>query len=262
MNDRELVARIQAHRRAWHGRGGGATSVPPFAVFPGAGPDAARIAWAAPDETLASATKASVDAACAALRARRPAPRVEFLDAVAPGLPGSLLSAGFRETARKAVMACRAEDRRPTPAIDGLSVVVLDDRADLADVRANLGVNERGFDPAWADEIPDGLAASFRASLATARAVTAVLDSIPVAAGMVGPAAHGVAELAGLATLPPYRRRGIGAALTAEATRAAVALGAEAVFLVADDAEAGRVYARSGFRPVAALLRYEADPLA
>ncbi|WBB80059.1 GNAT family N-acetyltransferase [Micromonospora sp. WMMD882] len=59
-----------------------------------------------------------------------------------------------------------------------------------------------------------------------------------------------VAEIAGVATLPVARRRGLGAAVTATLAHALLAAGTELVFLSAGSEEIARVYVRVGFRRV------------
>lgn len=59
-----------------------------------------------------------------------------------------------------------------------------------------------------------------------------------------------VAEIAGVATLPAARRRGLGAALTATLARELVAAGTDLVFLSAGSNEIARVYLRVGFRRI------------
>jgi ribosomal protein S18 acetylase RimI-like enzyme len=59
-----------------------------------------------------------------------------------------------------------------------------------------------------------------------------------------------VAEIAGVATLPAARRRGLGAALTATLAHALLAAGTELVFLSAGSEEIARVYLRVGFRRI------------
>jgi predicted GNAT family acetyltransferase len=60
-----------------------------------------------------------------------------------------------------------------------------------------------------------------------------------------------VCELIGIATLPSWRRHGIGAALTRLLAQDATAAGATTVFLSAGDDAVARVYERVGFRRVA-----------
>ncbi|MET7708276.1 GNAT family N-acetyltransferase [Micromonospora sp. NPDC005413] len=59
-----------------------------------------------------------------------------------------------------------------------------------------------------------------------------------------------VAEIAGVATLPAARRRGLGAALTATLARELVAAGTDLIFLSAGSEEIARVYLRVGFRRI------------
>ncbi|MEO3778989.1 GNAT family N-acetyltransferase [Micromonospora sp. B11E3] len=59
-----------------------------------------------------------------------------------------------------------------------------------------------------------------------------------------------VAEIAGVATLPSARRRGLGAAVTATLAHALRAAGTDLVFLSAGSEEIARVYLRVGFRRV------------
>lgn len=74
----------------------------------------------------------------------------------------------------------------------------------------------------------------------------------PVAGGTAIPRGR-VAELAGIATLPTYRRRGIAALVTSELARAARARGVEVVMLSADSDAVARVYERIGFERVGAV---------
>jgi predicted GNAT family acetyltransferase len=56
-----------------------------------------------------------------------------------------------------------------------------------------------------------------------------------------------VTEVVGVATLPAFRRRGLGGAVTAALVADALAHGAEIVVLSAGSEEIARVYARLGF---------------
>jgi predicted GNAT family acetyltransferase len=70
-----------------------------------------------------------------------------------------------------------------------------------------------------------------------------------VAAGSYQPIGP-VSEVVGIATLPAYRRRGIGGALTSFLAADALSRGARTVFLSAGDSEIARVYERVGFRRI------------
>jgi ribosomal protein S18 acetylase RimI-like enzyme len=71
----------------------------------------------------------------------------------------------------------------------------------------------------------------------------------PLAAGSCQ-AVDGVAEITGVGVLPAYRRRRLGAAVTALLARDAGDRGVETVFLSASDDAVARVYARIGFREI------------
>jgi ribosomal protein S18 acetylase RimI-like enzyme len=72
------------------------------------------------------------------------------------------------------------------------------------------------------------------------------IDGFPVAGGMHQPVG-GVTEVVGVAALPAFRRRGLGAAVTGLLVEDARDRGADTVFLTAGDDEIARVYARLGF---------------
>ena len=74
-------------------------------------------------------------------------------------------------------------------------------------------------------------------------------DGIPVATAAHQPL-DGVTEIVGVATLPAYRRRGLGAAVTAALVADALERGVETVFLSAADEDVARMYASVGFRRV------------
>ncbi|MEV2241380.1 GNAT family N-acetyltransferase [Micromonospora sp. NPDC049891] len=71
----------------------------------------------------------------------------------------------------------------------------------------------------------------------------------PLASGMAMRVGD-VAEIAGVATLPTARRRGLGAAVTATLARTLLDTGTDLVFLSAGSEEIARVYLRVGFRRI------------
>ena len=179
---------------------------------------------------------------------------------VAPAQPGDArdVPAGTPPSARRTpLLACRLETLRPAARVAGVEVRILSDQSPLDDVLANLDTNARGFDPA-APPATIEEAIAFRAELRTNRAVTATLDGVPVSAGMFTPPLDGIAELVGIATLAPYRGRGIGAMLTSELARAAFDCGVDVAILRTDNPAADRIYRRVGFQVVAALIADDA----
>lgn len=97
-------------------------------------------------------------------------------------------------------------------------------------------------------KVGDEAVARCRRRLAEGRArmVVAGLDGTTVAVASAQ-LAEDAAEIVGVATLPAYRRRGLGAAVTAGAVAAA---GAHTTFLSASDDDVARMYARLGFHRV------------
>ena len=84
------------------------------------------------------------------------------------------------------------------------------------------------------------------------RVITAVVESPTegvLASGMVQ-RVDGVAEIAGVATLPSARRRGYASQLTASLARRALELGDDTVFLSAGDDDVARLYSKVGFRRI------------
>ena len=224
--------------------------------------------YAVPDGDWAvdlDASLARMRAECA-VRARTA--RFEFILEYAPGLGAALRAAGFVEEARQPLMVCTAQRFCAAEPMPGLAIDELDGDAPVGDLQAFLGVQQQGFDPGAAGPVGEAEARGFARTLGQGRAFLARLGREAVAAGSygtpleVGPDAHGhgraarIAELTGLTTLAPFRRRGIATALTARAVQSAFARGVDVVCLVAADARAGRVYERVGFRACATMLAY------
>jgi len=81
-------------------------------------------------------------------------------------------------------------------------------------------------------------------------AAAASVDGAVVAVGWHNPLGDAT-ELVGIATLPAFRRRGLGLAVTELLVRDARERGIGTVFLSAGDDEVARVYARAGARRIA-----------
>ncbi|GIJ31835.1 GNAT family N-acetyltransferase [Micromonospora sediminimaris] len=101
-----------------------------------------------------------------------------------------------------------------------------------------------GLDAAAVDEERSRIADGSRLS-----ALAGTPTEGPLASGMALRVGD-VAEIAGVATLPTARRRGLGAAVTATLARALLDTGTDLVFLSAGSEEIARVYLRVGFRRI------------
>lgn len=255
----DQIAGLQRYLRWSAAQAADAIAVPPFTLLLQA--DAANRAadHAVPDAPIAGAVAAAVAELRGVCASRGRELRVRFVHEFAPALGSALAAAGLALSASIELLGCTADTLRTPPPVPGLTMVPLDSGSALDDVREGLDTNELGFDPAAAP-VSDELALAFRAGLLTNQAFTARVDGMAAGAGMYNPPHAGVTELVGITTLQRFRGRGVAAALTAYAARAAFAHGAELVFLTTDNPVARRVYRRLGFRALATLVTYQAAP--
>jgi ribosomal protein S18 acetylase RimI-like enzyme len=211
-----------------------------------------------PADEVAAGSEAELALLVAAFEARGRLPRFEFMEEYAPGLPAILRRAGFVEEARQAFMVCEAENFRPVDLPSGLAIRALTPNSPVEELRGFIAVQRQGFDE-------DDMATADVVEAERMRARLGVGDSLhmvawrgdePVGAAGCTAILDGLSELVGVATPPRYRRRGFGTALSATAVAAQFAAGAEAVILTAQDAAAGRIYERIGFRPFGMALAY------
>ncbi|MFC6020319.1 GNAT family N-acetyltransferase [Plantactinospora solaniradicis] len=103
-----------------------------------------------------------------------------------------------------------------------------------------------------------------RARTATGRRISALVEMPGEGAVASGMALRvdDVAEIAGIATLPSARRRGLGAAVTAALARRLLDDGTNLIFLSAGSEEIARVYLRVGFRRIGTACIAEPAPAA
>ena len=195
----------------------------------------------------------------AAFEARERLPRFEFMEEYAPGLPAILRRAGFAEEARQTFMVCEATNFRAVRAAAGIDDPYTDfgfagrriaARSSPRSARASARTTRRR----QTRRRRNGSVRDWTSGVASAW--LRWLDGEPVGAAGCTAILDGLSELVGVATPPRYRRRGIATALSAAAVGAQFAAGAEAVILTAQDAAAGRIYERVGFRPFGVSLAY------
>jgi len=252
------VERLQSHLRGSAKQRYESQPVPPFTVFIHPTDDLTYFNYAIPDEPIAERPDPLPDelarplcSLIEAFGARGRAPRFEYLREYAPGLGASLARAGFAREAHQQFMVCMPLDARLAPDVPGLAIEILDRGATLEQARVFLGTQRKGFDPENEVEIDADEAARWLGEIGNETLLLARLGREPVGAGMLMSPVDGIVELAGLATLLPYRQRGVASAMASHALRTAFARGLEAVCLTAENERAGRIYARVGFRPAA-----------
>ncbi len=224
------VTRLQGYLRWASRRHAAAVAMAPFTIFLHQG-DTEAGAVAIPDAPVGAEALGRLlvlPTSGTPLGERRL--RLTFLAEFAPDLAQALQSGGYEEQRTQHLLACGPETLRRAPAVPGLTMVTLDARSSLAKVREGLDANAQGFNP-QAAPATDADAEAFRRELIDHRAFTTRLGHIPVGAGMFTPPHGGIAELVGITTLAPFRRRGIGAFLTSYAAQAAFRLGVDLVYL-------------------------------
>jgi ribosomal protein S18 acetylase RimI-like enzyme len=185
----------------------------------------------------------------------------EWLVDVTPGVGPATEAAGLRAVERP-LMHLPTEDFRPHPAPEDVLVRFVEPGEDLATITAVAMV---GFYSPGTDVSPIGTeslaerAARIDASklefnrdrIARELTITAVafIEGLPVASGSHQPM-DGLTEIVGVACLPAFRRRGLGAAVTSTLAQDAFRRRVETVFLAADDESVARIYGRLGFRTI------------
>jgi ribosomal protein S18 acetylase RimI-like enzyme len=245
------VQRLQSFLRSVAANGREVVAVPPFTAY--LDPDDALrfLNYAVPDADV-EPDDAAIAALRAAFRARGRLPRLEWIEEAAPRVASRLAAAGMRQELRTPLMACapgalvEAVADVPGLAIATVGAATLRAAADLQ--RVAFGEPQLSADAAPADPHARG-----------GGGVVATSDGTVVATANHTLVVDGIAEVAGVATAEPWRRRGLAGAVTAAASRAAYAAGATLCVLSPGDEGAQRVYARAGYRRVATILHWS-DP--
>ncbi|HET7770237.1 MAG TPA: GNAT family N-acetyltransferase [Chloroflexota bacterium] len=189
----------------------------------------------------------------------------EWTHEIVPGLRAAVEAAGV-EVHTHRLMVLDPAARQRAASLDGVSVSLVspdlsDDVLALIGAVASVGFASHGTDTGHAglEALAATTASTTPAQLAHRRDRLRRGDTVMVVArtaeGPVATGAHqpvaGVSEIVGVATLPAYRRRGIGAAVVDLLIEDALRRGAETIFLTAGDETVARVYHRLGFRRIA-----------
>lgn len=211
--------------------------------------------YAIPDQG-AEPTAPELDALTAAFRERDRMPRLEFLPTWAPAVEPALLAAGFTVENRAPLLACAPGELLPPKPVEGLVMAepVTDAEFESAALVQHLGYGGTGE--------PEGGEVKWLRTAAAGGGVAALatFEGAPAGAGGCSVPVDGLSELAGLAVAADFRRRGIGAALSAHLTETAFARGCRVVWLEPGDAEVERIYASIGYRRIGEKLNISLDP--
>ncbi|MFD4226022.1 GNAT family N-acetyltransferase [Streptomyces sp. NPDC058545] len=250
-----MDADVQSHARTLAQRSPGHLRIGPFTVRHNPDWQLKYANYAIPDQG-AEPTAADVQALIAAFRERDRMPRLEYLPGGAPAVEPALLAAGFTVENRAPILACALGDLLPPKPVDAL---VIAEPATDAEFDAAARVQHHGY--GGTGEPEGGEAAWLRdAAAGGGVAALATVDGVPAGAGGCSVPVDGLTELAGLAVADTFRRRGIGAALSAHLTATAFARGCRVVWLEPGDADVERIYAGIGYLRIGEKLNISLDP--
>jgi len=159
-----------------------------------------------------------------------------------PNVDAALRAMGLEMVATRPAMTADVEDMEPAQVPEGIEIVRVTDPellADLVDVEVGAFETDRG--------VAEGLLAPSQLSLPNVRLYAAIADGRAVAQAVTN-TQDGAVGVFGVATLPEYRRQGIGTAITAFAIDD---VRRETDLAWLQSTEMGRpLYERMGFRPV------------
>jgi ribosomal protein S18 acetylase RimI-like enzyme len=184
-------------------------------------------------------------------------PRLEYVVSTAPILEDLLLAAGFEIEARHEYLICTPATLTVPATPDGFT---LREPSTDEDWSAMLSAQHEGFSGEPSTPTEADIARMTRLQARGGMAVMAVTaDGTCAGAGNSVPPNDRVSEVAGIAVRPPYRRRGVAAAVTADVTARLFAAGTEIAWLEAGSDDSWRVYERIGYRATGKRL-YIAKP--
>ncbi|HXN00342.1 MAG TPA: GNAT family N-acetyltransferase [Candidatus Dormibacteraeota bacterium] len=197
--------------------------IPPFRAIPGRSGELVGFNYALPVDPLDERLPAAIDALWARYRALREPLRIEFNEETWPELGAALERAGLVLETLNTLMACEPQEFRPFAAPSVVVGFLESDPRRASTLRA-VGELDRQV--------------AGRASMGTV---------------------DGVAELYGVVTDPPFRRRGVAATICSALIERHFHDGGTLVFLDAENPGAEALYASLGFRRIGVRLSY-AEP--
>jgi ribosomal protein S18 acetylase RimI-like enzyme len=256
---RDLLSRIETYYDAVPRSAARVEEIPPFVLFIKEGSG-----WSYYARAQIGATHFTADDV-GRVRARQReigAPEsFEWVAQTSPGLRAAAQDAGLSVTDHPLLVLVDPSATVAVPSGVTIRLATPEDDPGLLRAVANVGFSFPGTesDEAGTADVERARAGASperdafeRERIARGLTVMAVaeMDGHPIAVGSHQPVGE-VTEIVGVATLPAFRRRGIGAALTTYLTVDARARGCEIVFLSAGDDAVARVYERVGFERVA-----------
>lgn len=166
----------------------------------------------------------------------------ELVDEASPGLADVLADNGMTIVSRPPLLTVEPDALRTPGLPAGVTVAVVGTPEEQGEADSVAVAAYQAGD----------LASPFQADPVNGGSVLVRWDGVPAATAAWTAVADGVTEVAGVGTIPDYRRRGLAAIATAYATKAAVDRGgATLAWLTPGDDGADRVYRGIGFAPAA-----------
>jgi ribosomal protein S18 acetylase RimI-like enzyme len=217
--------------------------------------------YARPRRGAAGPTEEDVRRTRARQRELRLPEELEWVVEVTPGLGAAAAAARLRIEEsplmvlddRSALAARRDVDAQVRLVTSGDDLALIGAVPAVAFAHAGTAAGEAGADAlrAAAAGRPGSRVAFERDRVRSGATVMAAafVDGLPVAYGAHQPLGDAT-ELVGIATLPAFRRRGLGAAVTAFLAADAVQRGVGTIFLSAAEPDVARLYGSIGFRRV------------
>ncbi|MEU4739307.1 GNAT family N-acetyltransferase [Actinosynnema sp. NPDC023658] len=219
-----------------------AERVGPFLIRFDAHSDNPFMNYAVPDEGAAP-TGAEVDALVAAFRARSRTPRLEYLRP-SPVVDAALEAAGFAVDQLLPVMAIDDLTAPPRPAGLTVEAVTSDDDLLAVSVVQNTAFGVGGT--AGAEDV-----ARQRSLLRDGGVVVlARWDGVPAGAGACTAPHYDLSQVAGIAVLPEFRRRGVASAVCADLTARVFDSGCTPFLETEPDGKVTRLYGPLGYRTI------------
>jgi ribosomal protein S18 acetylase RimI-like enzyme len=246
-----MDTRIQSYLRGAASRVRDTERIGPFLATFSPNSSNPYLNYAIPDPG-AEPSSAEVAALIVAYQRRERTPRLEYITRAAPAVEAALIEGGFTVEGRLPLMVCPPDailDLTIPPGIELLSPTTNADHLALISAQNEAYTGDPAVGPKELEGRKAGLAAGGLAILARDTATGEV-----VGGGQCDVPANGVSELTSVGVRPPYRRRGIAAAVTTRLAHDAFAAGTTTVFLMAAHEAEERIYARAGFTTIGDIL--------
>lgn len=222
-------------------------TIGPFTLFFRHGSAMPELNYGRPTASLSGDQREAISRVRTAFATRSLVCRWEFIADLFSEFSAILRQNGFPEPIPRPLMVVTRETFRPeTSVIAEIRRIRMEETRAVSDVVHEAFLEYNPEPDAAEKERPD----FFRSSLERGAGVyAAFVEGRPVAGGVHSPIGD-TTEVAGIGTLPAFRRRGIAGALTSALVADTYDRGCECVFLSAADESVQRVYARIGFEKI------------